>query len=75
MVWKHFLKELRVCFSQFCFCIPFSLGFQLVLSVGRGLLILVTFIFSADLCGVLVLLTIIFWSLVTLLVPATGTIP
>ena len=73
-MWKHFLKEFRVCFSQFCFCILFSLGFQLVLPVGRGLLILVTCIFSAAICGVLVLLTITLWSLVTLLVIATGTI-
>lgn len=47
MVWKHFLKEFRIPSGQFCFCLPFSLGFQLVLSVGRGLLILVTLICSA----------------------------
>ena len=45
-----------------------------MLSVGRGLLILVTFIFSAAFCGVLVLLTITFWSLFTLLVLTTGTV-
>ena len=50
MVWRPALTELGDSLVKACFAPLFPPGFQLVLSVGRGLLLLVTLMFSAGFC-------------------------